>query len=194
MTKAWSVALGLLGSLGMAGGAAGELPLPRRAQEIVQALSFRDGRTTFQGEHYEFEHGQLFKIIGRQRVRVRDPELIELPPAFVPRVGARMHCNTQTGQLLPASHALLHEFGKAFTELSTAVFELRVAPEQAGGEEASPQLAACVQAVMQWLIVQQRIAAVRLQMPTPAAAPPGAASVVPASGPREVLVEFLRRK
>ncbi len=194
MSKAWVVALMLLGPVWCAVEAGGELPLPTTAQDIVQALRWRDGRTTFRGQEYELSQGQLFEIRAGKRRLLRDPTVMELPPAFVPRVGVRMQCDSQTGQLLPTSHAVLHAFGQAFAELATAVFAFRVAADHPGAEMANSQLTGCVQAVIQWLIVQHGIAEVRLRLPAPAAEPPGTARGRPTGGPRAILVECLRRQ
>ena len=89
-----------------------ELPFPQTEQEIVAALSIRDGRTVYEGVEYISENGKVYKIIAGKRYRMRGLKIIS-DSDIVPKAGALINFDFDSSSIRPESHALLDEFGKA---------------------------------------------------------------------------------
>ena len=90
-----------------------DLVFPTTENEIVEALSLRDGKTVYNGVEYESEKGKVYKIIAGKRYRLRGLQAI-VDSAIVPRAGALINFDFDSAQIRPESYPLLDEFGKAF--------------------------------------------------------------------------------
>ena len=71
---------------------AGDLSFPTTENEIVKALSLKDGETVFQGVTYESKAGKVFKIIDGKRYRMRGLQGI-VDSELVPKAGALINFN-----------------------------------------------------------------------------------------------------
>ncbi|MGD2184728.1 MAG: OmpA family protein [Desulfobacterales bacterium] len=91
---------------------ADELTFPKTEQEIVEALSIKDGRTVFEDVEYISEKGKVYKIIAGKRYRLRGLQSI-VDSDFIPRAGALINFDFNSDQIQPLSYPLLDEFGKA---------------------------------------------------------------------------------
>ena len=91
---------------------ADELAFPKTEQEIVEALSIKDGRTVFEDVEYISEKGKVYKIIAGKRYRLRGLQSI-VDSDFIPKAGALINFDFNSAQIQPASYHLLDEFGKA---------------------------------------------------------------------------------
>ena len=92
---------------------ADDLVFPTTENEIVEALSLKDGKTVYNGVEYESEKGKVYKIIAGKRYRLRGLQAI-VDSAIVPRAGALINFDFDSAQMRPESYPLLDEFGKAF--------------------------------------------------------------------------------
>jgi outer membrane protein OmpA-like peptidoglycan-associated protein len=100
---------------------AGDLSFPTTEEEIVQSLSFKDGKAVFENITYESKNGRVYKIINGVPYRVRGLQGI-VDSEIVPKAGAHINFDFDSSRIKPDSYALLNEFGNAMTgELSTAV-------------------------------------------------------------------------
>ena len=97
-------------SSGLAGAA--ELAFPETEQDIVKALSLKDGRTVFEGVDYISEKGRIYKIIGGKRYRLRGLYGLE-DSDIVPKAGALINFDLDSAEIRPESYPLLDEFGRA---------------------------------------------------------------------------------
>ena len=94
---------------------AGDLSFPTTADEIVEILSIRDGKTVYQGITYESEKGRVYKVINGNRYRLRGLQVVSLADSDIfPRVGALIHFDFDSAEIRPESYILIDEFGKAF--------------------------------------------------------------------------------
>ena len=89
-----------------------DLVFPTTENEIVEALSLKDGKTVYNGVEYESEKGKVYKIISGKRYRLRGLQAI-VDSAIVPRAGALINFDFDSAQIRPESYSLLDEFGKA---------------------------------------------------------------------------------
>ena len=89
-----------------------DLVFPTTENEIVEALSLKDGKTVYNGVEYESEKGKVYKIIAGKRYRLRGLQAI-VDSAIVPRAGALINFDFDSAQIRPESYSLLDEFGKA---------------------------------------------------------------------------------
>ena len=100
---------------------AGELSFPTTEEEIVQSLSFKDGKTVFENVEDESKNGRVYKIINGIPYRVRGLQAI-VDSEIVPKAGAHVNFDFDSSMIKLASYALLNKFGSAMSgELSTAV-------------------------------------------------------------------------
>ena len=90
-----------------------DLAFPTTENEIVEALSLKDGKTVYNGVEYESEKGKVYKIIAGKRYRLRGLQAI-VDSAIVPRAGALINFDFDSDKIRPESYPLLDEFGKAF--------------------------------------------------------------------------------
>ena len=95
--------------------AADDIVFPVTEQEIVEALSIKDGKTEFQGVIYESEKGKVYKIIKGKRYQIRGLQSI-VDSKIVPRAGALIHFDFDSATIRPESFALLDEYGKALNK------------------------------------------------------------------------------
>jgi outer membrane protein OmpA-like peptidoglycan-associated protein len=91
---------------------ADELVFPTTEQEIIKALSLKDGTTVYQGTEYLSEKGRVYKIIDGKRYRLRGLQGI-VDSTIVPRAGALINFDFDSAKIRPESYPLLDEFGKA---------------------------------------------------------------------------------
>ena len=112
MKKAFVIILSPLFMLiaGFAG--AEELAFPKTEQEIVEALSIKDGRTVFEGVEYISEKGKIYKLIAGKRYRMRGLRIIA-DSDIVPKAGTLINFDFNSAQIQTESYLLLDEFGKA---------------------------------------------------------------------------------
>ena len=89
-----------------------DLVFPTTENEIVEALSLKDGKTVYNGVEYESEKGKVYNIIAGKRYRLRGLQAI-VDSAIVPRAGALINFDFDSAQIRPESYSLLDEFGKA---------------------------------------------------------------------------------
>jgi outer membrane protein OmpA-like peptidoglycan-associated protein len=89
-----------------------DLVFPTTENEIVEALSLKDGKTIYNGVEYESEKGKVYKIISGKRYRLRGLQAI-VDSAIVPRAGALINFDFDSDKIRPDSYPLLDEFGKA---------------------------------------------------------------------------------
>ncbi len=101
---------------------AGDLSFPTTEDEIVKALSLKDGETVYQGVTYESKAGKIFKIIGGKRYRLRGIQVQGIVDSeIVPKVGALINFDFNSAEIHSESYPLLDDFGKALKgELSNA--------------------------------------------------------------------------
>ena len=92
---------------------AGDLSFPTTENEIVKALSLKDGETVYQGVTYESKAGKVFKVIDGKRYRLRGLQII-VGSEIVPKVGALINFDFNSAKIRSDSYSLLDEFGKAF--------------------------------------------------------------------------------
>ena len=91
---------------------AGDLSFPTTENEIVKALSLKDGETVNQGVTYESKAGKVFKVIDGKRYSLRGLKSI-VGSEIVPKVGALINFNFNSAEIRSDSYPLLDEFGKA---------------------------------------------------------------------------------
>jgi outer membrane protein OmpA-like peptidoglycan-associated protein len=89
-----------------------DIVFPTTENEIVEALSLKDGKTVYNGVEYESERGKVYKIIAGKRYRLRGLQVI-IDSAIVPRAGALINFDFDSAKIRPESYPLLDEFGKA---------------------------------------------------------------------------------
>ena len=112
-----------------------DLIFPTTEKEIIEALSLKDGRTTFQSIEYISESGKVYKIIEGKRFRLRGLSSI-VNSDIVPRAGAIIHFDFDSAQIKPESFILLNEFGKALTgALSNAEIQIEGHTDSIGTEQ-----------------------------------------------------------
>ena len=112
MKKVFAIILSTLFTLVAAVISAEELTFPQTEQEIVEALSIKDGRTVFEDVEYISEKGKVYKIVAGKRYRLRGLQSI-VDSDFIPKAGALINFDFNSAQIQPASYPLLDEFGKA---------------------------------------------------------------------------------
>lgn len=89
-----------------------ELTFPKTEQEIIEALSIKDGRTVFEGVEYISEKGKIYKLIAGKRYRLRGLRIIG-DSDIVPKAGALINFDFDSTKIQSESFSLLDEFGKA---------------------------------------------------------------------------------
>ena len=90
------------------------LSFPTTEEEIVEALSLKDGKTILDGVTYESEKGRVYKLIDGKRYRLRGLQVVVLVDSgIVPRAGALIHFDFNSANVRPESYPLIDEFGKA---------------------------------------------------------------------------------
>jgi len=114
---------------------AGDLAFPTTEEEIVEALSLKDGKTIYNGVVIVSEAGNIYKIIGKYRVHVRGLE--EIVGSNEPiRVGALVHFDFDSAKIKPEAYPLLDEYGKALGgRLSEATLIVAGHTDSAGTDE-----------------------------------------------------------
>ena len=101
---------------------ADELTFPGSEKEIVEALQFKEGIFTIDGQTYESKDGRIYKIINGNRYRMRGLRVIA-ETDIVPKAGALILFDVDTSTIQTESLPLLDEYGKAFADdLSQARF------------------------------------------------------------------------
>ena len=142
-----------------------ELTFPKTEQEIVEALSIKDGRTVFEGVEYISEKGKIYKIIAGKRYRLRGLRII-IDSDIVPKAGALINFDFDSAQIQTESYALLDEFGKALKSgLADGSFIIAGHTDSVGTTEYNNELSMRrVNAVTDYLMVHHGIDPSRLMM------------------------------
>ena len=92
---------------------AGTLTFPKTEQEVVDALSLKDGRTEYNGVTYLSERGKVYKLVHGKRFRLRGLDEI-VDSELTPRAGAVIEFEYGKDVIQSKYFPLLEEFGKAF--------------------------------------------------------------------------------
>jgi outer membrane protein OmpA-like peptidoglycan-associated protein len=142
-----------------------ELTFPKTEQEIVEALSIKDGRTVFEGVEYILENGKIYKIIAGKRYRLRGLRII-IDSDIVPKAGALINFDFDSAQIQTESYPLLDEFGKALKSgLADGSFIIAGHTDSVGTTEYNNELSMRrVNAVTDYLVVHHGIDPSRLTM------------------------------
>ena len=90
----------------------GNLPYPTAEDDIVEALSLKDGRTEYMGVTYESRSGKVYKVINGKRYQLRGLRVIA-DSKLVPKAGALINFDFDSAKIRSDSYPLLDEFGKA---------------------------------------------------------------------------------
>jgi outer membrane protein OmpA-like peptidoglycan-associated protein len=93
---------------------ASDLAFPKTEQEIVEALSLKDGQTDYGGVTYVSQNGKVYKVVRGKRFRLRGFDEIvdsDLPP----KAGAIIEFEYGRDVIHPKFYQLLNEFGKALS-------------------------------------------------------------------------------
>jgi len=143
--------------------AAGELTFPRTEEEIVEALSLKDGRTVYEGVDYVSEKGHVYRIIAGKRYRLRGLQDI-VDSEIVPKAGALINFDFNSAKIRPVSYPMLNEFGKALEgALSDALIIVAGHTDSKGPAEYNQKLSAKrAKAVVDYLISHHEIPPHRL--------------------------------
>ena len=170
-----------------------ELPFPQTEQDIVEALSIRDGRTVYQGVEYISENGKVYKIIAGKRYRMRGLKIIS-DADIVPKAGALINFDFDAASIRPASHALLDEFGKALKSGLPDVTVMIVGHTDSQGSEAYNQKLseARAQAVADYLNTRHGVSKSRLLVKGAGESSPIASNDSEAGRSKNRRVEFIR--
>ena len=91
---------------------AGDLSFPTTKEEIVKALSLKDGKMVSGGVAYVSEKGKVYKIIDGKRYRLRGIQIIAASD-ILPKVGALINFDFDSTEIRSESYPLIDEFGKA---------------------------------------------------------------------------------
>jgi outer membrane protein OmpA-like peptidoglycan-associated protein len=165
MKKAFAIILSLLFMLMAEVVSAEELTFPKTEQEIVEALSIKDGRTVFEGVEYISEKGKIYKLIAGKRYRMRGLRII-VDSDIVPRAGALINFDFDSTQIQTESYPLLDEFGKALKSgLADGSFIIVGHTDSVGTTEYNYELSMRrANAVTDYLMVHHGIDPSRLRM------------------------------
>jgi outer membrane protein OmpA-like peptidoglycan-associated protein len=93
---------------------ANDLIFPKTQAEIIKALGQNDGQTLKapDGTTYLSEQGNIYKVIGGKRFRLRGIQIVEAL-AVLPKAGALINFGFDSSKINQDSFALLDEFGNA---------------------------------------------------------------------------------
>ncbi len=172
---------------------AADLSFPKSAQEIVDALSLKDGAAEFQGVQYESKQGKVYKVIRGRRYRVRGLAGIT-DAAIVPKAGALVQFHFDSAAIKPESYAILDEFGKALRgPLSDAVLLVGGHTDAKGNEGYNLALSEKrAESVKKYLVRHHDISADRLQAKAFGESKPIASNATEDGQAKNRRVEFLR--
>ena len=165
MKKFFAIILSTLLTLVAGSISAQELAFPQTEQEIVEALSIKDGRTVFEDVEYISEKGKVYKIIAGKRYRLRGLQSI-VDSDFIPKAGALINFDFNSAQIQPASYHLLDEFGKALKSgLADGSFIVTGHTDSVGTTEYNKDLSVRrANAVADYLMAQHGIETSRLTL------------------------------
>lgn len=114
---------------------AGDLAFPETQDEIVSALSIKDGAITHKGVEYVSKKGRVYKVVNNRRVRIRGLAGI-VDSAIVPRAGAAINFELNSARIMPESYRILDEFGKALNgDLSRASLQVEGHTDSQGSNQ-----------------------------------------------------------
>jgi outer membrane protein OmpA-like peptidoglycan-associated protein len=91
-----------------------ELNFPKTEQQVVEALSFKDGKAVLDGNTYVSQGGRVYKVIGGKRYRMRGLQVIKAD-GLLPKAGALIQFDFDSARIRPESYQLLDQFGKALS-------------------------------------------------------------------------------
>ena len=142
---------------------AAELAFPKTEQDIVRALSLKDGRTVFEGVDYISENGRIYKIIGGKRYRLRGLYGI-VDSDIVPKAGALINFDLNSAEIRDESYPLLDEFGRALKNgLANGTFYITGHTDSSGTQAYNQNLSVRrANSVADYLMTHHRIAPARL--------------------------------
>ncbi len=114
---------------------AGNLTFPSTEQEIVDALTFKDGTVEVAGVQYLSKRGRVYKVINGLRYRVRGMGGI-VETDIVPKVGALILFDFDSDTISKESFALLDEYANALQGgLAGATLQVRGHTDSYGSGE-----------------------------------------------------------
>jgi outer membrane protein OmpA-like peptidoglycan-associated protein len=144
---------------------ADDLAFPTTQDEIVKALSLKDGTMVYKNVEYLSEKGKVYKVIDGKRYRLRGLQSI-VDSKIVPKAGALVNFDFDSAQIRPESHSLLDEFGKALKfGLAGGVFIVAGYTDSMGALEYNQTLSERrANAVVNYLTAHHGISASRLMM------------------------------
>lgn len=118
-----------------------ETQFPASADEIVEALQKKEGKTTGQGTQYISKGGSIFRVIGEKRIHVRGVDEI-VDSGLAPKAAAMIYFDFNSARIRPESHALLDEWGKALnrSELAGAVLQVGGHTDSKGSQHYNHEL------------------------------------------------------
>ena len=142
-----------------------DLAFPTTENEIVEALSLKDGKTVYNGVEYESEKGKVYKIIAGKRYRLRGLQGI-VDSTIVPKAGALINFDFDSAKIRPESYLLLDEFGKALKfGLTDGMFIVAGHTDSTGSPDYNQSLSKSrAHAVATYLTAHHGIASSRLTM------------------------------
>ena len=163
MNKACIIIISTLSMLITTFVGAEELTFPKTEQEIVEALSIKDGRTVYEGVEYISEEGKVYKLIAGKRYRLRGLRIIG-DSDIVPKAGALINFDFDSAQIQAESYPLLDEFGKALKSgLANGSFIIAGHTDSVGTTEYNNELSVRrAHAVTDYLMVHHGINPTRL--------------------------------
>jgi len=172
---------------------ADKLVFPKTEEEIVEALSIKDGVTVFEGVTYESKNGKIYKIFEGKRFRLRGLRLIA-DSEIVPKVGALINFDFNSAKIKPESYSLLDEFGKALNgELYDAKIIIYGHTDNIGSNEYNHKLSvARAQAVVHYLKTIHNISSMRMIFVGYGESKPIASNETDAGRYKNRRVEFVR--
>ena len=91
---------------------AGDISFPTTEEEIVKALSLKDGKMVSGSVAYVSEKGKVYKIIDGKRYRLRGIQVIAASD-ILPKVGALINFDFDSTKIRSESYPLINEIGKA---------------------------------------------------------------------------------
>jgi outer membrane protein OmpA-like peptidoglycan-associated protein len=165
MKRSLVIALIALLALWSGSVSADDLAFPTTEEEIIKALSLKDGTTVYQGVEYVSGKGKVYKIIDGKRYRLRGLQSI-VDSKIVPKAGALINFDFDSAQIHRDSYSLLDEYGKALKfGLANGVFIIAGHTDSKGSSGYNQDLSERRgNAVAKYLMAHHRIASSRLIM------------------------------
>jgi len=117
-----------------------EIAFPKSQEEIENGLRFNDKRSVKNGNGYEVKSGKVYKVINGRSYRLRGMNVVSAS-GIIPRIGALIHFDFGSAEILPDSYPLLNEFGRALKgDLSDAAVIIAGHTDNIGAKEYNQKL------------------------------------------------------